>query len=139
VQRRAPASIVDRMRSACAIWCGLALLLDPGAAASATAVPAADAPPAPVVVLRVDGAIGAAARQIDCAQAQPDAGADQSGAQQRAPFGASLRSRIQDFRVLLREGDRAPRQLSPRAPLLMLAAHAGRPGPRTRWGSGDGK
>ena len=39
---------------------GLALLLDLGRAASLQAVPAADAAPAPVVLMRADGAIGAA-------------------------------------------------------------------------------
>jgi membrane-bound serine protease (ClpP class) len=48
------------MRSAYAICCGLALLLDPGVAARAAAAPTADAAPAPVVVMRIDGAIGAA-------------------------------------------------------------------------------
>ena len=47
------------MRSAIATWCGLALLLCIGAAASAEAVPAAGTP-APVVVMSVDGVIGAA-------------------------------------------------------------------------------
>src|SRR5438045_1216256 len=46
------------MRSANAIWCGLALLLGLGSAASAPTAPAADAAPAPVVVMRIAGVIG---------------------------------------------------------------------------------
>jgi membrane-bound serine protease (ClpP class) len=48
------------MRPATAIWCGLALVLGLGRAASEPAVPAASTAPQPVVVMSVDGAIGVA-------------------------------------------------------------------------------
>ena len=48
------------MRPATAIWCGLALLFGLGRAASEPVVPAASTAQPPVVVMSVDGAIGAA-------------------------------------------------------------------------------
>jgi hypothetical protein len=79
-----------------------------------------------------------AGAQIKAAQHKADASADHGGARQRTPIGARLDSRTQDFRVLGGEGDRALRLLSPRTPLLMLAASAGRPA-RDSVGAGDGK
>jgi membrane-bound serine protease (ClpP class) len=48
------------MRPATAIWCGLALVLGLGRAASESAVPAASTAPQPVAVMSVDGTIGVA-------------------------------------------------------------------------------
>jgi hypothetical protein len=77
------------------------------------------------------GVAGHAGDQEESAQAQANACARQSGAERRTPYGAHLGAKNQNGTALSGEGGLPPNSLTPRSPLLVLVASAGRPGPRS--------
>ena len=72
---------------------------------------------------------GHTAGKIGRSEAQADARTNQCGADQHAPVGARLRSKSQNNLFPNCEGGSALLDLTPRTPLLVLEAFAGRPVP----------